>query len=249
MAELLKFATAEARPRAPGDFVRTETAEDIFRSLNLMRSIEGTAMTMIAGAPGIGKTHALKQFLAPIHYDALFVSVAAGEGKPSGLAESLMRLHLGIANGNNLTKARETIARLIGTGRVLAVDEAQYLTPDGAEWLRAMAESGGFDLVLCGDLRLAELVEGIPQLYSRMRRPIRITSASQADVEAVAAGTGFDSPEAIKVLCAVARLRGGLRNVENVLKLAQLFAGHERPGSAHLKAAILDLKLEPKGVK
>lgn len=249
MAELLKFATADSRPRSPGGFVRTETAEDILRSLHLMRSINGTAMTMIAGVPGIGKTHTLKHFCEPIGYDVIYMAVACDEGKPSGLAEVLMRFHLGSANGHSLTKARERLANLIGQGRVLVIDEAQYLTPAGAEWLRSLAETGGFDLVLCGDLRLAALVESIPQLYSRMRRPIRIASVKQADVEAVAAGTGFESPEAIKALFAVAKLRGGLRNVENVVQMAQLFAGNDRPGSAHLKAAIVDLKLDPKGVK
>lgn len=62
MADLLKFATAAARPRDPDGFVMTETAEDILRSLELVRAVDGTAMTMIAGAPGVGKTRAVHRF-------------------------------------------------------------------------------------------------------------------------------------------------------------------------------------------
>jgi len=43
-------------------FVRTETARDIWRSLDLVRSIDGPAGTMISGAPGIGKTETLLEY-------------------------------------------------------------------------------------------------------------------------------------------------------------------------------------------
>ncbi|PCJ05272.1 MAG: hypothetical protein COB16_16445 [Rhodobacteraceae bacterium] len=48
---------------------------------------------------------------------------------------------------------------------------------------------------------------------------------------------------------AIARLKGGLRNVANVTRLAQLFAGTANPTPAHLKAAIQDMKLAPRGTK
>ncbi|MBZ0129483.1 MAG: AAA family ATPase [Rhodobacteraceae bacterium] len=249
MAELLRFATAEARPRDPADFVHTETANDILRSLNLIRSIEGTAMTMIAGVPGVGKTRALKHFCSAQGHDSIFLTVACDEGKPSSLAQTLMGFFDRGANGLSLTKTRSLLASYIGAGRVIAVDEAQYLTPAGAEWLRALAESGGIDLVLCGDLSLDVLVSKIPQLYSRMRRPVIINVASKADVLAVAEGSGLNSADEIAALCAIARLSGGLRNVENVVHNARLFAGGSALNAGHLKAAILDLKLTPKGSK
>lgn len=249
MAELLRFATALARPRDPKDFVVTETAEDILRSLNLIRSINGSAMTMITGVPGVGKTRTLQHFCAAQGYDSFYFSVARDEGKPSGVAEVLLGFFGIRSNGLSLTKARERLMQYIGQGRLIAVDEAQHLTAAGAEWLRAMAEDGGIDLVLCGDQKLADLVGGIPQLYSRMRRPVKILTASKADVVAVAEGGGFESPDAIKVLCAIAKLKGGLRNVENVIRMAQLFAGSQPPDLSHLKAAILDMKLAPREVK
>jgi hypothetical protein len=82
-----------------------------------------------------------------------------------------------------------------------------------------------------------------------MRRPVLIEGVKPADVEAIAVAAGFAMPDAIGMLTAVARQKGGLRNVENVLRLAGLFSRDGRPDLTHLKAAILDMKLAPKGGK
>jgi hypothetical protein len=249
MANVVKMTTAEARPRAPGGFVRTDTAADILRSLELVRSIDGTAMTMIAGAPGVGKSRTLFEFCAGIGYDAIVLTVASGEGSPFDLATELARMYRENANGKSLAYLRDMFARWIGPGRLIAVDEAQYLTPKGAEWLRALAEDGGIDLVLCGDLALSAMVEGIPQLRSRMVRPVLVAGVSEPDVSALATEYGYSDALAVKALHAVACRAGGLRNVQNVLRLAKLFAGAAPPDLGHLKAAIIDMKLGMEGKK
>ncbi|WP_216665214.1 AAA family ATPase [Pseudoruegeria sp. HB172150] len=215
------------------------------RSLDLVRSTPHPALTMIAGAPGVGKTRTLQQFCAREGQDAIYHSVAAGEGKPTGVATPLLSAFREKANGMSLFAMRETLAAFIGRGRVVILDEAQYLEPQGAEWTRALAEAGGFDLVLCGDLNLQKIMIRAPQLQSRMIRPVVIRHASRADVACMAEGTAFGTEQAIDLLYAIARLKGGLRNVENVTRLALLFAGHDQPGLEHLKAAIRDMKLAP----
>jgi len=68
-------------------------------------------------------------------------------------------------------------------------------------------------------------------------------------VHAIAKAEGFADPAALRALEGVAGLRGGLRNVENVVRVAQMFAGGDVPDLSHLKAAISDMKLAPKGGK
>ena len=262
MAEHLRLAKAgEAPPQRGRDgFVMTETARDILRSLELVRDIGGAAMTMIAGAPGVGKTKAVKHFADQLGDRCIYIPAVCGEGTPWHFAQSLSRWWVSVERFNSVVEARELFARYIGPDRLLIVDEAQYLDQkpkysgmkgEAFEWLRGMAESGQFQLVLCGDLRLVPAVAAMPQLHSRVRagRPVVIESVTTADVQAIASGTGFAMPDAISMLTAVARQKGGLRNVENVLRLARLFAGNGRPELAHLKAAILDMKLAPKGGK
>lgn len=249
MAEIVPIANAKARPIRSGGYVDTPTGRDMRRALDLARSKPGPAMTMIAGAPGVGKTRTVQEFCASEGYNAIYLCVARGEGKPSGIAHNILAMFGVMANGLSLSQMRGTVAQYIGHGRVLVVDEAQHLTDDGIEWLRGAAEAGGFDIVFAGDLALERRVSGLPQLQRRMLRPVIVTRVSKADVEAFVAESAFaGSFAAVDALHAVAGVRGGnLGNVENVLRLAELFAGGNSPTVDHLRAAILDMKLAPKG--
>jgi len=96
MADVLKFATPEAEPpkalpRA-GGFVMTHTAADIQRSVDLIRSIDGPAMTMISGAPGVGKSATLREIARNLGDDAVYVTIAKGEGNPSNVATAILWL-------------------------------------------------------------------------------------------------------------------------------------------------------------
>lgn len=249
MAEIVAIANAKARPTRSGGFLDTPTGRDMRRALDMVRAKPGAAMTMIAGAPGVGKTRTVQEFCAAEGYDAIYLCVARGEGKPSAIADNVLSMFGVMANGKSLSQMRDAVEQYVGARRVLVVDEAQHLTDDGIEWLRAASEGGGFDLVFAGDLALERRVNGLPQLQRRMLRPVIVTGVSKGDVEAFVADSAFaGSSAAVDALHAVARVRGGnLGNVENVLRLAELFAGASTPTLDHLRAAILDMKLEPKG--
>jgi len=68
-------------------------------------------------------------------------------------------------------------------------------------------------------------------------------------VAALAANDGLVARVEVDLLTAVAKLPGGLRNVENVIRMAGIFAGRNTVTAAHLKAAIQDLKLDQSGAK
>jgi DNA transposition AAA+ family ATPase len=259
MAEIVRLSMTEHRQVEPGGFIRTETAANILLSLRLIQSLDGPAMTMVAGAPGVGKTRTMR-FIADEIGDqgSVYLSVAKGEGNPWNLATALLGMWNVSQLGNDLTRARQNLADCIGPRRFLLIDEAQHLDQKhkktgergaGFEWLRALAEEAGCRMVLCGDLTLAPMIDAFPQLQSRMRRPVIIKAASKADVAAIAGVSGIRSDAAIEALYHVARHRGGLRNVENVLRMAELFANGATPNEGHLLEAIKDLNLAPKGAR
>jgi len=257
MTQHLRIANAGIVPREIGDWAETETAQDIWRSLELVREVDQPAMTMIAGSPGIGKTQTIKRFCSHLGHDAVYIQAARGEGTAWNFAKALSNLWgYDGPTFNCHSEARNVLADYIGKGRFLVVDEAQYLQQrngktgqvgEAFEWLRATADTGKFDIVFCGDLQLPNAINAMPQLQSRMLRPVVVKEASRADVAAVVEGTAFANERAIDALHAIARLKGGLRNVQNVTRIAFLFAGQSHPALAHLKAAILDMKLPPKG--
>ena len=263
MAEIVRFGKAEAPPREkPGGFVMTETAKEIRRSLNLIRSGSEGGLTMIAGAPRIGKTETLLHLRGELREAAVYLRIAKGEGRPWGLAYGIMRaMGMELASdryflSGGLTQARERLARTLGRDCIVLVDEAQNLHEyddktrlmgAGFEWLRALREEGGFALAFCGDMSLAPAITGQPQLWSRMRRPLTLKGVAKGDVALFADRWGVTDRAAVAALEAVARGRGGLRNVVNVLSAAADFAGGEAPDADSVRAAILAEGLAPKG--
>jgi len=263
MAEILRLEKADAPPRPdPGAFVKTATAGEIMTTLGLIQSLDGGGVSMVAGAPGIGKTRTLLHLAEEQPGAALYIRIAKGEGRPWGIAYSILR---GLGTGahmdkdflsGGLTRARERLASYIGPRCLVLVDEAQNLNEyddktrlmgAGFEWLRACQEEGGFALAFCGDLSLVKIMADNPQLDSRMRRPLILKGAAKADVAALAEGWGVSDGPSLSALAAVAKKRGGLRNVVNVLSTAtDLGGGRATPAS--IKAAIDMEGLGPKGV-
>lgn len=71
--------------------MRRETELEIHRSLALVRSIDGPAMTVISGAPGVGKTQTLLRYAQDQDQAAVYVAIAKGEGNPSHVAAAVLR--------------------------------------------------------------------------------------------------------------------------------------------------------------
>lgn len=258
MAEVLKLEKPKVRGPDPGGFIRTETASDILRTFELVRAIDGAAISMVCGAPGIGKTKTLRH-IAESHDDTIYLSVAKGEGNPAALATAIKALFSfgGVPQKDHrdLTARRIECGHLIGR-RTLLVDEAQNLYQrnkaaatkgSGFGWLVALAEDTGGKLIFCGDMTLQAIMMEFPHLQSRMRRPVIRTAAARQDVQALASEHGFTTDDELRLLTKVAELPGGMRNVENVIRLASLFAGAARAEAGHLAAAVKDLKLDSIG--
>ena len=255
MAEVVEFAKAGAQAPALGGFVMTESAQEMLRSLQLVSS-SGDAITLIAAAPGTGKTQALRQFKRTQRPDAIFHAAIAGEGTPWGVACQLMELlDLGQPNSRNLLESRRRIAEDIGPDGLLIVDEAQYLVQrnprgkdswDALEWLRAMAEDGCFSLAFCGDLALLDTAVRLPQLWRRMRRRVVIKNVSKEDVTAFASSRGIADRNIIELLYQVARRGGGLGDVDNTIIHARLLSGQDIPAGTYIMAALEDLNLVAK---
>lgn len=256
MSPHLRIANAHVIHRQVGDWAETETAKDIQRSLEVVRAAKRPALTMIAGSPGVGKTMAVKRFCKSLGYKAIYLQAARGEGTVWNLARYMETLWNLKNSFNTASEARMQFACFIGQGTLVVLDEAQYLDQrngktgnrgEAFEWLRAMAEEGRFDLAFVGDLTLPNVVRKWPQLTSRMVRPVIIEGVRRSDVADVVEGTSFANAHSIDVLHAVAKRAGGLRNVENVLRTAQLFAGNNVPTTEHLRAAIVDMKIKLPG--
>jgi DNA transposition AAA+ family ATPase len=246
----LHVITPRAAPPAQRGFIETEAAKPMLATLHRVRR-DGEKIGLIAGAPGVGKSEAVRQFMEEIQWDGhLHVAIAA-EGGAWNTAQALWRM-LGLEerpNGRDLAGARERIAEEL-TGKMLVIDEAQNLVDrnqrgsdnwHGLEWLRQMFDHGGFSLALVGSLELREIATRLPGLWRRTRRTI-VASAPKPDVTAVAAQWGLHDPKAADLLFKMQRRTGGaLGDVVTACKEARLLAGNRPPVTADLAAALESL--------
>ncbi|MCX7299917.1 MAG: hypothetical protein NTX73_05990 [Rhodobacterales bacterium] len=83
MAEIFRLAKTDAPARPdPGAFVKTATAGEIATTLGLIQSLNNGGVSMIAGAPGIGKTQTLMHLADQLGGGAVYLRIAKGEGRP-----------------------------------------------------------------------------------------------------------------------------------------------------------------------
>lgn len=254
MAEVVQLAKPGAQAQVTQGFVMTESAQDILRSLQLVSAAGDGAITLIAAAPGAGKTEALWHFKNNMRRDAIFhTAVAKEDDTPWGAACQLMEvLEIGRPNSRDMRGSRQRIAEKVGVQGTLIIDEAQNLVHHNLrggtdwttlEWFRQMAEEGYFSLVFCGDLSLLETASRLPQLWRRMRRRVVIKNVTNNDVATLARHRGVTEPAVVETLFRVARRGGGLGDVDAAIAHAQLLSGKDIPDAPFVMAALEDLNL------
>lgn len=236
MAEL-KLISTHAAPPAPRGFVETETARAILTTLRRAQHSPGETIGLIAGAPGVGKSEAVRQFLTENPHVSLHRATAA-EGGAWNTAVALSRLlDMDAPNARDMETTRLRIANEIGAGGMLIIDEAHNLVDRNTrgadnwncpEWLRMMSEDGMFSLVLCGGLELREIETRLPGLWRRMRRTI-VPRVPKSDVAAVAASWGLFDPKMTDLLFGASRKQGGaLGDVVTACRETRLLSGNRR---------------------
>ena len=237
MAEVVTLAKSGGVTGTAADFVMTETAREIHRSLQHMQNMAGFRMALICGAAGIGKSEAILEYMKG-KSRCEFFNGAAEESNAMALAENLC-FHLGLINWQNasLLTRRTILVPALARYDFIVIDEAQNYTLKALSWLRIVCAEAGCDLVLAGGHQLYAVAMADDQIESRTVRPLLILASKPADVQAFAGLYGLNRDGIPKELELVA-MRGGLRKVRNVVEGASLFAGDGRVTLDHIRAAI-----------
>lgn len=243
MAEHLRLAKRDGEPDAPPDFVLTDTALKIHRSLRMLSQLSGFRIGLICGTAGVGKTSALVAW-QDIDPAASMVTAAGGEGDPKALSEDLcIRFRVEGWGNMSLTSRRMALLDYLASGSLLILDEAQHYALAAIEWVRCLCEEAGCNLVLAGDARLYAVAIGNAQIESRAVLPRLFKGVSAEDVRIIAKAHGLDRDGIPRELEQVTA-QGGLRKVRNVTELARAFAAGGAVSGCHVRAAIDELGLK-----
>ena len=236
------------RVPAPPDFQATPTSSAILNRLQYAHHLSDFAM--ISGGPGIGKTAAVIQYKAT-HPQVFVVTCSPScSGVQTILADILAAVGGG-DKGTPQAMSRKITAKLAETSAFLIIDEAQHLTANAVEELRAIHDRANVALALIGneDLysRFSSMTEASmhAQVRSRIGMWYRQLRPSPQDVEVLAKAWNIDDPKALGFLRDIAMKPGALRGVTKVLRLASILKDDDGPISySVIKAAWSQLSTE-----
>lgn len=245
-ARQAQVAARSALPDAPR-FVVTPTAEAITGVLQHARA--AADMVVVSGPPGIGKTSAV------CAYTRRTPNVWKITGhpllrSPRAAMEELARI-AGLMNERGLANVhRALVQRMRGTAGLVIVDEANHLSSDALDQLRSLHDEAEVGLALVGNATVFSRLEGggnrqaeFAQLFSRVG--MRLTSLKDhrarlgGDIDAYLDGWEVTDAGARKLLHAIGRKPGALRNLRKTVSLAHMLAGAAREtlGARHVHLA------------
>lgn len=179
---------------------------------------------VVYGAAGMGKTMALREYKRQHQGEVIYMRCDPSCTAPQTLVERVMMEVTKDVTDNRLAVLLQRCYReLAGTGRLLILDEAQYLSVRSLETVRSIHDMTDIGVVLCGNDQVYQRIRGegravFAQLFSRVgiRRHINLT-ATREDVASIA---GDLPAESIRFLADRAKRNGGLRMAVKLLKMA-----------------------------
>ena len=223
-------AQAAAMPATPG-YVATHTSERVIAALRYAQ-VAGDIAVVYGGA-GLGKSEAIKRYsvIAPNVWHATMTRASANVVTAlEVIVESLGINALGGAN-----KLHNAICkRVLNTGGLLVIDEAQHLTEAALDQVRAIHDATGIGIALVGNAQVYARMTGgdraayLDRLFSRVGKKVRLVKATQDDVVALLDGWDIRDAKARALLADIASKPGALRGMTKVLRLASMYAAAEK---------------------
>lgn len=229
-------------PRVPG-FQRTESAESFLDCLSFAQIMP--EISVIAGGAGIGKTSAITyygQHNPNVWIATMDPSTASIHAMLSELCDVM-----DIPEKSPTKLARAISRKVEGSGGLIIVDEAQHLDAKALDQLRSIYDraNGSVGIALVGNESVYSRLDGqgrkasFAQLFSRIGVRITQSKPKPNDMCLLIKAWGVDNEEEIKLLKAIGRKPGALRQMTKTIQLASMLAAgaEEERTIKHIKAA------------
>jgi DNA transposition AAA+ family ATPase len=235
------------RVRAAPDFVETPTARDIIAQLTYVQATPD--IMVVVGVPGIGKTKAAEQYQKTNPNVFMFTALSSMKTAFGMLEELAFTVDV---NERRATRINRAIGmKLKGRKSLIIVDEAQHLTGDALDELRAFHDLWDCGIAMIGDMRLHTRIHGkgrdgnLAQLSSRVGMRIKQLRPRTEDIAMIASAWGILDPKVMRLVQKIGLRDGGLRILTKTLKLASISAaggGDDPLSEAAIGAAFAQLE-------
>lgn len=235
-----------AMPPAP-DWTETPTSNRVLAALGYAQMAADVAV--IYGGAGLGKTTSCKEYRRRFPSVWIATMTPATASVATALEEVCFALGMKSPPQGSARMQREILRRIADTNGLLIIDEAQHLSVQALDALRALHDATGIGLALVGNEAVYTSMTGgnraayLDRLFSRIGKRVKLVRATQADVSNLAAALGVstDDKKAQKLLGQIGAQAGALRSVVKVLRLATMHAQGKAPAFQHIHASWEDL--------
>lgn len=198
-------------------FAPTTTANTVMNVLEYSR-VQKT-IGVIYGDAGIGKTRTIQEW-AKGKTDVVIITAAPALNSPKSFLKCLAKELRTPKAGHIDDLYLEIMDRLIGTDKIIIVDEAQHLSIKTLENMRSLQDATGISLVFVGNDMVYTKMVGkqqaeFAQLFSRIgiRKHLLTDQFTKEDVEQV---FGELAEEISEILLKICRSKYGLRGAIHV---------------------------------
>lgn len=197
---------------------------------------------VVAGVSGCGKTTALKNYQKTSN-GVVYIQADATKWSPCSILKLILKT-MGNTDfkGSSSDILDRLINDLIGTDRLIIIDEAQHLTARAFDTLRVLNDRAKVAVIYAGTpdiidrMTKGRATEGFDQVYSRIGYTCNLENRFTLN-EIAALFSEYDlSEDVIEMLRSAASKKGGLRYAVNLFKLAVSKSG-KKVTTASLDAA------------
>jgi DNA transposition AAA+ family ATPase len=168
--------------------------ENIIKSV--LKTVKQNALTKICGKSGCGKTTAIKAIMKKLP-QMVYVAAYDGMNKKEFLEE--LALAIGIKSLPKTNKElMRAIKRELGTNKkVIAIDEANFLTEASLEQIRHIHDICELPIILVGTEKLDEIIASShQQVETRIRASLPIEAVGETEVLMLAASLSINLSDA-----------------------------------------------------
>ena len=186
--ESQKEASSEtARFKKDFDFVETSIYNDVLRSVNLA-AFRGE-IRVITGISGIGKSRAIEHIKEDREASMILVKVYAGMRKNRFL-KKLCEAAGFSGQGTYDDMFDELTSKLEGSGRLIAIDEAEHLSIESIDIARRLNDFTGCGVVFVGLPIFYDTLQkrqrDYAYVYNRIAMPMKLQKCKASDLLAMA---------------------------------------------------------------
>lgn len=203
----------------------TDSLKNTRKIINTLDYVYANRCTgVVSGVSGCGKTTALKNY-QKIMNGVIYIQADATKWSPCSILKLIAKSMGETCKGSSSDILDNLIEKLIGTNKLIIIDEAQHLKSKAFDTLRVLNDRAEIGVVYAGTpdiiqrMTIGRVKEEFDQVYSRIEYTCNLSNRfTLKEIAALFSAFNLDNT-VIKCLCNAASQKGGLRYAINLFKV------------------------------